>query len=193
MCLDHRKASLPPPLLSRRAAPSKVARWQNLISSFPWIALGWRAQSKERKGSNFAAQHGGAIVQKPEGPNTYDPKIWLQPSGNHGVEGGRPSLFPLQFLSKVRGERTTTAAAARWSAAAGSQEEQCARACLPTGFKPMQRKTGKNGSKTPGSLISNLKKTSSNLCGATKAVCGFERWGRRRAGGGGGGMVARWR
>ena len=117
MCLDHRKASLPPPLLSRRAAPSKVARWQNLISSFPWIALGWRAQSKERKGSNFAAQHGGAIVQKPEGPNTYDPKIWLQPSGNHGVEGGRPSLFPLQFLSKVRGERTTTAAAARWSAA----------------------------------------------------------------------------
>ena len=38
-----------------------------------------------------------------------------------------------------------------------------------------------------------FKKTSSNLCGATKAVCGFERWGRRRAGGGGGGIVARWR
>ena len=36
----------------------KVARWQNLIPSFPWIAPGWRAlgaQSKERKGSNFAA------------------------------------------------------------------------------------------------------------------------------------------
>ena len=35
-----------------------VARWQNLIPSFPWIAPGWRArgaQSKERKGSNFAA------------------------------------------------------------------------------------------------------------------------------------------
>ena len=30
----------------------KVARWQNLIPSFPWIG---RAQSKERKGSNFAA------------------------------------------------------------------------------------------------------------------------------------------
>ena len=30
------------------------------------------AQSKERKGSNFAAQRSGAIVQKPEGPNTYD-------------------------------------------------------------------------------------------------------------------------
>ena len=27
-------------------------------------------QSRERKGSNFAAQHSGAIVQKPEGPNT---------------------------------------------------------------------------------------------------------------------------
>ena len=36
----------------------KVARWQNLIPSFPWIAPVWRAkgmQSKERKGSNFAA------------------------------------------------------------------------------------------------------------------------------------------
>ena len=35
------------------------------------------AQSKGRKGSNFAAQRSGAIVQKPEGPNTYDLKIWL--------------------------------------------------------------------------------------------------------------------
>ena len=34
-------------------------------------------QSKKRKGSNFAAQRSGAIVQKPEGPNTYDLKIWL--------------------------------------------------------------------------------------------------------------------
>ena len=34
-------------------------------------------QSKERKGSNFAAQRSGAIVQKPEGPNTYDLKIRL--------------------------------------------------------------------------------------------------------------------
>ena len=38
---------------------NRVARWQNLIPSFPWIAPGWRAwgrnaQSKERKGSNFA-------------------------------------------------------------------------------------------------------------------------------------------
>ena len=32
------------------------------------------AQSKERKGSNFAAQRSGAIVQKPEGPNTHDSK-----------------------------------------------------------------------------------------------------------------------
>ena len=35
------------------------------------------AQSNERKGSNFAAQRSGAIVQKPEGPNTNDLKIWL--------------------------------------------------------------------------------------------------------------------
>ena len=45
------------------------------------------AQSKERKGSNFAAQRSGAIVQKPKGPNTYDLKIWLFfPSGNHGID-----------------------------------------------------------------------------------------------------------
>ena len=43
------------------------------------------AQSKERKGSNFAAQRSGAIaiVQKPEGPNTYDLKVWLSSSGFH--------------------------------------------------------------------------------------------------------------
>ena len=39
------------------AVPVSVARWQNLIPSFPWIAPGlerrW-VQSKERKGSNFA-------------------------------------------------------------------------------------------------------------------------------------------
>ena len=35
------------------------------------------AQSKETKGSNFAVYRSGAIVQKPEGPNTYDLKIWL--------------------------------------------------------------------------------------------------------------------
>ena len=40
------------------------------------------AQSKERKGSNFAVQCSGAIVQKPEGPNTNNLKIWLSPSGN---------------------------------------------------------------------------------------------------------------
>ena len=35
------------------------------------------AQSKERKGSNFAAQRSGAIVKEPEGPSTYNLKIWL--------------------------------------------------------------------------------------------------------------------
>ena len=38
---------------------------------------GVRAQSKERKVSNFAAQPSGAIDQKPKGPNTYDLKIWV--------------------------------------------------------------------------------------------------------------------
>ena len=55
--------------LIRSAVCYKVARWQNLIPSFPWIAPGWRAGV-------------GAIVQKPEGPNTYNLKIRLYPSGN---------------------------------------------------------------------------------------------------------------
>ena len=38
---------------------------------------GGGAQSKERKGSNFVAQHSRAIVQKPEEPNTYDIKTRL--------------------------------------------------------------------------------------------------------------------
>ena len=32
------------------AAGVKVARWQNLIPSFPWIAPGWRARGNPRKG-----------------------------------------------------------------------------------------------------------------------------------------------
>ena len=52
------------------------------------------AQSKERKGSNFAAKRSGAIVQKPEGPNTYDLNIWLWPSGNHGEERRGIANFP---------------------------------------------------------------------------------------------------
>ena len=35
------------------------------------------AQSKERKGSSFAAHRSGAIIQKLKVPNTYDLKIWL--------------------------------------------------------------------------------------------------------------------
>ena len=48
------------------------------FDSFPSLDCarveGVGAQSKERKGSNFAAQRSGAIVQEPEGPNTYDSK-----------------------------------------------------------------------------------------------------------------------
>ena len=54
----------------------KVARWQNLIFFFPWIAPGWRAGGG-RKGPNFAAYRSGAIVQKPERLNANDLKIWL--------------------------------------------------------------------------------------------------------------------
>ena len=80
------------PASPRAGARSRPAR-RCVIGSFPqgcqmakfdpflsldcaWVE-GVGAQSKERKGSNFAAQRSGAIVQKPEGPNTYNLKIWL--------------------------------------------------------------------------------------------------------------------
>ena len=47
------------------SASPGVARWQNLIPCAPTPST--LAQSKERKGSNFAAQRSGAIVQKHEG------------------------------------------------------------------------------------------------------------------------------
>ena len=62
------------------------------------------AQSKERKGSNFAAQRSGAIVQKPEGPNTHDLKIWLSPSGNHEHlrEGTAALMMRMVLCGEVR-------------------------------------------------------------------------------------------
>ena len=37
---------------------TKVARWQNLIPSFPWIAPGWRAWGRNpRKGRDHILQH----------------------------------------------------------------------------------------------------------------------------------------
>ena len=55
------------------------------------------AQSKERKGSNFAAQRSGAIVQKPKGPNKMLSKnpaiaIW-QPWYNNLPSSPLHSLF----------------------------------------------------------------------------------------------------
>ena len=51
------------------------------IWSLPFLGLyqgeAVGAQSKERKGSKFAAQHCRAIVQKPERPSTYDLKNCL--------------------------------------------------------------------------------------------------------------------
>ena len=45
--------------------------------------------------TNFAAQRIGAIVQKPEGPQTYDLKIRLSPSGNldRGADGNQEIEF----------------------------------------------------------------------------------------------------
>ena len=55
----------------------QIAKFDPFLSLDCARVEGVGAQSKERKGSNFAAQRSGAIVQKPEGPNTYDLKIRL--------------------------------------------------------------------------------------------------------------------
>ena len=60
-----------------------MAQGYQMAKLDPFVSLdcarveGVGEQSKERKESKFAAQHSGAIVQKPEGPNTYDLKIGL--------------------------------------------------------------------------------------------------------------------
>ena len=49
-----------------------MAKFDSFLSLDCARGEGVGAQSKERKGSNFAAQRSGAIVQKPKGPYTYD-------------------------------------------------------------------------------------------------------------------------
>ena len=74
----------------------KVARWQNLIPSFPWIVPGWRAWGRHpRKGRDQILQRSVA-EPLPEDPraNTYDIKIWLSPSGN---------LDPVDHLADGKG------------------------------------------------------------------------------------------
>ena len=81
---DHPIMSRSPIFVPRR---SKVARWQNLIPSFPWIAPGRRAWGRNpRKGRYQILQRNVAepYFFKPIGPNTVNLKIWLSPSGNNG-------------------------------------------------------------------------------------------------------------
>ena len=64
-------------LVLRKSQGCQMAKFDPFFSLDCAGVEGVGAQSKERKGSNFAAQHSGAIVQKPEGPNTKNLKIWL--------------------------------------------------------------------------------------------------------------------
>ena len=84
----------------------RSATLQNLIPSSPWIALPrpppWR---NPRKGRDQILQRRGALVQKPEGPITYDLKILLSPSGNYASARrweGRRRVF--DGLSALEGE-----------------------------------------------------------------------------------------
>ena len=68
------------------------ATLQNLIPSFPRIGppASNPVQSKERKGSNFAAQRSGAIVLRGQRAKHILSIIWLSPSGNHTGDQQRP-------------------------------------------------------------------------------------------------------
>ena len=73
------------------------------------------AHSKVRKGSNFAALRSGAIVQKPEGPNTYDLKIRLSPSGNRACYCHSYSVWDQQCKSLAELRRGPCPHFADWS------------------------------------------------------------------------------
>ena len=59
----------------------------------PWL--------NPRKGRDQILQRSGAIVQKPEGPNTNHLKIWLLPSGNHDLEHVVESLAAVTVTDDV--------------------------------------------------------------------------------------------
>ena len=58
-----------------KAQCCQMAKFDSFLSLDCARVEGVGAQTKERKGSNFAAQRSGAIVQKPEVPIAYDLKI----------------------------------------------------------------------------------------------------------------------
>ena len=87
------------------SSPNNVARWVGLRQGG-----GHGGTIQGRKGSNFAAQHGGAIVQKPEGPNTYEYKnpaiaIWQQ-WPTYSTREPRRARMPGQRRLRRRGAGT---------------------------------------------------------------------------------------
>ena len=74
------------PVCARARAPPLQHRKWPLVSVLINAGMKLRrhylrhTEAEEEQGcqmANFAAQRSGAIVQKPEGPNTYDLKIWI--------------------------------------------------------------------------------------------------------------------
>ena len=67
--------------------PTSTGRCQTSPRAWTSQRILSQSGSKVARWLNFAAQRSGAIVQKPEGPNSYNLKIWLQPPGNHAEKG----------------------------------------------------------------------------------------------------------
>ena len=64
----------------------RVARCQNLVPSFPWIAPGWRAcwrNPRKRRDQILQRSVAEPLSLKPEGSKAYHLKIRLSPSDNH--------------------------------------------------------------------------------------------------------------
>ena len=87
-------AAAPPLQPKSKLSQVSVARWQNLIPSFPWIAPGRRAWGRNpMKGRDQILERSVAEPKSfksegPKWPNAYNLKIWISPSGN--LVAGQP-------------------------------------------------------------------------------------------------------
>ena len=88
---------------------NSVARWQNLIPS--WILPGWREWGRNpRQGRDQILHCSGAIVQNPEGPNTYNLKnlaiaIW-QPCFKKALRAKEAMAGVIEPSEAARGKVT---------------------------------------------------------------------------------------
>ena len=71
-----------------------MAKFDPFLSLYCAGVEGGRAQSKEKKGSNFAVQRSGAIVLQAQRAKGVQPENWLCSSGNHAYLAAVALVLP---------------------------------------------------------------------------------------------------